>query len=318
MAARDSLLIASLLAGALVLQAGIARADDDDDDRTGPGAVHEVESIETENIFGYTLGTDTGEKGEKEINFTLDGRLGKLGGDYKAYSGEVEVEYAITDNLKFSLGGAVAGFNIRNVYGFEDTSTGGLGGAFFELKYRFLDHRTSPIGLSLSIEPEWSRLDETSGEATTAYGIEFRLAADAELIKDYLFAAVNIVYQPEWEREDREFEIEDVGEFTSRYWAAGSGLEISGALTAQVVKDVFLGGEVRYLAAYDGATFGSQQGWGLFVGPTLYAQITETAYVKAVWSIQVAGSPGEPFWNSSLDLVNFERQQGRLQVGFQF
>lgn len=307
MGGRERNYLASLLLGIALLPcvAGVGLANDDDDDDK-PGA-EAAEGIETENIFGFTLGTDTGEKGEKEVSFTVNGNLGKLSGHYGAYSGEAEFEYAITDNLKFAIGGALAGFDISGVPSLDNTRTSGLGGAFFELKYRFLDHRTSPIGLSLTIEPEWARLDETSGEQTTAYGIEFRLA-DAEIVSNFLFAAVNLVYEPEWERE---FE-DGVGS-----WSAGSGLELSGALTAQVVKDIFLGGEMRYLTAYDGATLGDRQGWGLFVGPTLYAQVTPQFYVKAAWSFQIAGSPDLP-GVSSLDLVNFERQQGRLQVGFQF
>lgn len=303
----SKVLIASLLAGLLLAPASAARADDDDDGK-GPGG-GEVESIETENIFGYTLGTDTGETGEKEVTFTLDGRLGKRAGTYTAYAGEAEFEYALTDDLKLSAGGVLNGFDISRVPGFDDRSGGGFGGAFIEVKYRFLDHRTAPFGLSLSIEPEWARYDEASGEAGTAYGIEFRLAADASLAGDFLFAAVNLVYAPEWERETED----GLG-----FWSAGSGLELSGAVTAQVAKDLFLGGEIRYLAAYDGATLGDRTGWGLFLGPTLYAQVTRDLYVKAAWSIQVAGS-ADGLWNtSSLDLMNFERQQGRLQVGFSF
>lgn len=302
-------LLALLLTGTALVAASGARADDDDDEKKGPGAAVEVEGIETENIFGYTLGTDTGEKGEKELTFTLDGRLGKSGRSYNALTGEAEFEYAVTDDLKVSLGAALNSFDISHVPGLDDTNGGGFGGAFFEVKYRFLDHRTAPFGLSLSIEPEWARYDEVSGESGTAYGIEFRLAADKELIKDVLFAAVNIVYAPEWER--------DENDFGQRIWASGSGLEVSGALTAQVVKDVFLGAEIRYLAAYDGNFLNSQQGWGLFMGPTLYAQLTKDWYVKAAWSIQLTGDSDDS-WSSNLDLANFERQQARLQVGVQF
>lgn len=270
MRGRERNYLASLLLGVALLPcvAGVAfahGAKDDDDDKPGANGVEAAEGVETENIFGFTLGTDTGEKGEKEVSFTVNGSLGKLGGHYGAYSGEAEFEYSITDNLKFAIGGALAGFDISGVPGIDNIRSGGLGGAFFEVKYRFLDHRTSPIGLSLSIEPEWSRLDETTGEQGTAYGIEFRLAADAEIVPNFLFAAVNLVYQPEWEREHED---------GISFWSAGSGLELSGALTAQVAKDVFLGGEMRYLTAYDGATLGDRQGWGLFVGPTLYAQVT--------------------------------------------
>lgn len=301
------LAVAVLVAGAAFLPCA-AFADDDDDAPRRPGAAPEVEAIDTENIFGFTLGTDTGEKGEKEISFTLDGRFGKFAGNYAAYTGEVEFEYSLTDNFKVSVGGAFNGFDISHVPGFDDVSGGGFGGAFFELKYRLLDRKTSPFGLSFSIEPEWARYDDTWGEKSTAYGIEFRLAADWELAKDFLFAAVNIVYEPEWERENEDG-------ITS--WVPGSGLELSGALTAQVVKDVFLGGEIRYLAAYDGATFGDRQGWGVYLGPTIYAQVTESFFVKAAWSFQIAGR-AEMLGGSNLDLVNFDRSQGRLQIGFSF
>lgn len=308
MFARNRLLMASLLAGAVMMGGTLARADDDDDDK-GPGGLPEIESIETENIFGYTLGTDTGEKGEKEFSFTLDGRFGKFAGNYAAYLGEAEFEYALTDNLKVAVGAALAGFDISRVPGFDNVSGGGFGGAFFEVKYRFLDRRTAPFGLSLSIEPEWARIDEASGETGTAYGVEFRLAADMEIAKDFIFGAINIVYAPEWEREHED---------GLSFWSAGSGLEISGAVTAQVAKDIFLGGEVRYLAAYEGATFGDRSGWGVFIGPSLYAQVTESFFVKAAWSVQIAGATEGLWTNSALNLLDFERQQGRLQMGFSF
>lgn len=311
MRAIERVLAAALLSGVAVLPATQARADDDDDEAR-PGVATQVEGIETENIFGYTLGTDTGEKGEKELTFTLDGRLSRLGlsgtSRYSALTGEAEFEYALTDDLKISVGAAASNFDINRIFDMEDRSGGGFGGAFFEVKYRFLNRETAPFGLSLTIEPEWARLDESSGENGTAYGIEFRLAADKELVKDFLFAAVNLVYEPEWERESEDW---------VSFWSSGSGLEVSGAVTAQVVKDIFLGGEIRYLAAFDGAALNERQGWALYLGPTLYAQVTENFYVKAAWSIQVTGNATDiPFGN--LDLVNFERQQGRLQVGFQF
>ncbi len=305
------LLAVTLLSGIILLPAVSAFAQDDDDDRA-PGGAPEVAGIESENIFGYTLGTDTNEKGEKEVNVTLDGRFSKWGvsgvSRYSAFAAEAEFEYGVTDNFQVSVGAAFSNFDIKRIYDLEDTSGGGFGGLSFELKYRILDYRTAPFGLSFSIEPEWARYDETSGEGGTAYGIEFRLAADKELVKDFLFGAINLVYEPEWERES-----EDGWSF----WSSGSGLEVSGALTAQVVKDIFLGGEIRYLAAFDGAALNSQQGWGLFIGPTLYAQVTENFYVKAAWSIQLTGAADE-VWGSNLDLVDFERQQARLQVGYQF
>lgn len=312
-------ILRGLLVAGLIAIPALAHADDDDDAPRRPGApaAEHDEGIDTEDIFGFTTGTDTGEKGEKQATLTLDGRFSKYGGSYGALTGTAEFEYSLTDNFKFALGGAWSAFNIKNVLGFDNFSGGGINGAFFEMKYRFLDHRTSPIGLSLSIEPEFALHDETSGEETSAYGIEFRLAADAELVKDKLFFAANLVYVPEWEREHEEADDEEAL-FGRSFWAKSSGLEVSGALTWQAVKDVFIGGEVRYLSAYEGNFLNSQNGWGVFVGPSIYAQLTKDAYVKAAWSVQVAGDTSEAPWSSNLDLVNFERQQFRVSAGFEF
>ena len=54
----------------------------------------------------------------------------------------------------------------------------------------------------------------------------------------------------------------------------------------------------------------------LFVGPTLYLQLSERSRLTAAWSFQVAGhSAAMP---GSLDLVNFERHQARLIYGINF
>jgi hypothetical protein len=54
----------------------------------------------------------------------------------------------------------------------------------------------------------------------------------------------------------------------------------------------------------------------LFLGPTVFAKLSERAWIAAAWSIQVAGrSADDSGW---LDLTNFERHQARLLFGFTF
>jgi hypothetical protein len=52
---------------------------------------------------------------------------------------------------------------------------------------------------------------------------------------------------------------------------------------------------------------------GLFIGPTIYFKLSERAWIAAAFSAQVAGQATAVA--GSLDLVNFERRQARLQFG---
>ena len=47
------------------------------------GKVHEFE-IDSEHLFGFTIGSDIGERGEKEIENETNARAGKNGGSYTA------------------------------------------------------------------------------------------------------------------------------------------------------------------------------------------------------------------------------------------
>jgi hypothetical protein len=95
-----------------------------------------------------------------------------------------------------------------------------------------------------------------------------------------------------------------------------STLGVSGALALQVRNGVFLGGEVAYRHLYDGLDFNSFAGRALFVGPTLYARLSEHWWASLAWNIQVVGhaavQPG------ALDLVNFERHRALVRVGYHF
>src|SRR3954468_1199738 len=91
---------------------------------------------------------------------------------------------------------------------------------------------------------------------------------------------------------------------------------VSGALAFQAFPNVFLGAEVRYLRAYDGLALQHFRGEAVFVGPTLYAKLSDHFTISAAYSAQVSGhAVGVP---RQLDLDNFSRHQARLVVIYEF
>src|SRR5262249_50303365 len=62
--------------------------------------------------------------------------------------------------------------------------------------------------------------------------------------------------------------------------------------------------------------FDNFAGHGFFVGPTIYANLSERSWILFAWNVQIAGrSVDDP---ASLDLKNFERHQATLKFGFTF
>jgi len=95
-----------------------------------------------------------------------------------------------------------------------------------------------------------------------------------------------------------------------------SNFGVSGALAFQAFQNVFLGAEVEYLRAYEGLTLQHFRGEAVFVGPTLFAKLTDHLSITAALSTQVSGhAVGVP---GRLDLDNFSRHHARLKVFYEF
>jgi len=264
-----------------------------------------AEGIDTEHLFGFTIGSDVGEAGEREFQNQATGRFGKSTGTYRALTNSAELEFVPVKNFRLEFSAVAASYHVGGVAGFDDVNQTGLQGASVDFRYRFLDRESSPFGMVFDAEPHADRLDETSGQHVRAYETDFALAFDRELIPNKLVAAVNFLYQPEW----------------TNFLATGTTehdvtIGVAGAMMAQVQPGVLIGGEARYLRKYEGFGLDVFTGHALFVGPTLYLQLSERSRLTAAWSFQVAGhSAAMP---GSLDLVNFERHQARLIYGINF
>ena len=315
-----------------------ATKDDDDDDKGKNGKSgkngrngkddDDDDGVETENLFGFTEGTDVGEKGEIGASAETVGSFGKRAGTFRALESKVELEYAPFERFNVAVGATANRTVVRNVPGLDNSSGAGLGGFSLEFKYNLVKRGpSSPIGVTLVAEPSIGFIDAASGRRAASRGVEARIAFDAALVPEQVFAAVNVIYEGEASR-PRGFAAFDAGGASVEFGDPGaaylarlpeereSTFGLSGALAFRVAKDVFVGGEARYFRAYEGLGFQRFEGQALFVGPTIYAKLADKVSLQAAFSSQVAGKAAdEP---GRLDLENFERHQAKLKLSVEF
>lgn len=267
-------------------------------------AVHAA-PIETEHLFGFTVGSDVGTTGEREFESGTTGRFGKRRGIYGASEQDVSLEFVPAKNLRTEFTAFGLAHNIAGVPGIDDRRQSAIGGVSTNLRYRLLDRDSAPFGLAVGAEPYWARIEEATGERVRQYGVDLVVAADREIIRDRIVAAFNLLYQPEVSRSK-------LTGIRSQESTAG----IATALMAQVWPGVLVGAEARYLRRYEGLGPGALMGQGVFLGPTLYVKLSERVWFTAAYSAQIAGrAVGDV---RPLDLVNFERHQARLLFGVAF
>jgi hypothetical protein len=264
-----------------------------------------TETIETEHLFGFTIGSDVGDVGEKELEGSVTGRFSKRTGTYDANSGTMSMEFVPMPNLRTEFTAVVNSYDISGVSGFADQRYTAFGGFSADIRYRLLDRASAPFGLAIGAEPHWGRADDVTGEPASQYGVDFVAAADWEIVPDRIVAAFNLLYQPETMRTK-----------LTGTWSQESTAGVAFAVMGQVHSGIFIGGEARYLRQYDGFGLDSLAGQGFFVGPTVYFKLSERAWMTIAWSAQVAGQATAVA--GSLDLVNFERRQARILFGVNF
>ncbi|HWX08258.1 MAG TPA: hypothetical protein VN065_20685 [Bradyrhizobium sp.] len=269
-----------------------------------PLASH-AEAIDTEHLFAFMIGTDVGDVGEREFQNQTTGRFAKSTGSYRALTEAAEFEYVPIKNFRAEFSAVAASYDIGGVAGFDDLRQTGVQGVALDLRYRLLDKDAAPFGLTFAAETHADRMDETSGQHVRAYGTDFALAFDRELIPNRLVTAVNLLYQPQW----------------TNFLATGgtehdATIGVAWAMMAQVKPGLLVGGEARYLRKYEGFGLDIFAGQALFVGPTIFIRLSERSRLTAAWSFQVSGRSAA--MTGSLDLVDFERHQARVIYGIDF
>jgi hypothetical protein len=294
--ARKSL--TALLIASIAGMVSYARAEEADQ-------AGEKQRVDTEFIFGFTAGADVGEPGEKELEHQTAAQWDKRDGSYVAGSDQLRFETSPVQDFRFEIGVPIAYYNISGVTGLDDRNQAAINGIATEFRYRLLDRDTAPFSLTLGAEPHWSRTDEVSGEPVNNYGGELSVALDKELVKDRVFGALNLIYDPEttWSR-------------ITGLWEQDSTLTFAAAVTTQVSPGIFIGAEAHYLRKYDGIGLDTIQGQAFFLGPSTFVRLSKSLAISGAWGFQIAGRATGTA--AALDLTNFTRQQATLRIEYNF
>src|SRR5215203_4041930 len=93
-------------------------------------------AVDTQFLFGFTMGTDVGEVGEKEIEFQSFGGFGKTDGSYTRLQHQLRAEYSPVENLRVEVGIVVALHSIAGVTGLDDLQQSAFNGVTSEIRYR--------------------------------------------------------------------------------------------------------------------------------------------------------------------------------------
>ena len=265
--------------------------------------------VETKYIFGFTEGSGVGLEGEKEFSLESIARIGKADGRYWASETKLEYEFTPNQYIQFELGPLVSTHVIKDVTDLENRNNLAMSGFFGEVRYLVLERSaSSPLAITLSAEPEWHRIDETSGARVTNLGLELKVNADLELIKNRLFLGSNLLYEAEGTRDP---------DHIGAGWEKESIGGVSAALSYRIIPSVFVGAEAWYLRHYDGSFFNAFTGDAIFVGPTLYAQLGPKAFMTAAWNAQVSGHDVE-VPGSTLNFGEFTRSRAKLKFAVEF
>ena len=152
-----------------------------------------AEDIDTEHLFGFLIGADVGEVGEREFQSQTTGRFVRSGGSYRAVEQEFEIEAVPVSNFRVELGTAFSSHEIAGVPDFEDRHQLAWQGTTAEFRFKFLDRESAPFGLTLAVDGHAGRIDEVTGAAIRGYGTDLTLAFDRELIPNVVVAAFNLI-----------------------------------------------------------------------------------------------------------------------------
>jgi len=259
--------------------------------------------IDTEHVFAFMIGSDIGDVGEREFQSEATGRFGKSGRRYRMGEQEFELEFVPFRDVRIEVGSSLSAYDIAGFSGGAARQGFAWQGASVDIRYRFLDRETSPVGMTLAFDAGASRLDEASALRVSGFGTGLTLAFDREIAPGVI-GALNLLYQPEWTR--------DTGGRIEREAALGASF----GMMLQAGSGFLIGGEMQYMQRYEGIGLDELAGQALFVGPTAYLQLSERSRLTAGWSAQVWGRSSQS--GPGLDLVNFERHQARLIYGVNF
>ena len=127
------------------------------------------------------------------------------------------------------------------------------------------------------------------------YTLPVTLLFDKEIIKEKLFAVLNVIYAPTLQ--------------PAHFGPTVNDVSVIAAASYAVIPKLFFGGEIRHENIIQGGVVEH----AFFLGPTAFYQVAPKFSAKVAWAIQAPDLGAK-----SLDLVGFERHQVELQFVYGF
>jgi len=266
-----------------------------------PVADLQAANVDTEHMFGFSEGTDIGVPFQPEAEVETIGRVGKQAGGYSVLTTTASLKYPLSPQFRIAPGIAFANYNISGVPDLPDTNQFVFDHASLEFRWHPVARETHPVGVTFVATPYYGTVDPANGAGADSYGLQFIAAVDGAVIKDRLFAAVNLAYLL-----DR-----------TRLWSTAATTDTSLlvpsiAASARVLPWLFVGAEIRYLQGYDGLALQRLTDQALYAGPTFYMTMGRGVSLSGAWEPQLWGQAGA--FATGLDVVQFDRQQFKLRL----
>lgn len=268
-----------------------------------------------ENLWGYVYGSDVLPKGANEIYLWATDRRNKGEGKYNAQDYRLELEHGFTDKLQGSIYLNGSSHHIRGAAPLEngvpeypDRNSNGFQGVQASLKYNFLSAYKDGIGVSVYVEPGYSKRFKITGQQQDEYSLELKLILQKNFLDDTLIWATNFTAEPE----RRKFENGD------GKWENELELEVSSGLSYRFAPKWFAGLEGRYHSEYpDWTNTFKREHYAIFFGPNIHYG-GEKYWWTLTYLPQIIGAPTDDDRSSQLHLAEHERREIRLKVGYNF
>ena len=152
------------------------------------------EPVDTEDMFGFVGGADIGNAGQQEVEFDATSLSGKSTGTYANTAAQFQYKYTAFANFRISALATFAFYDIADVSGLNGVQSAAVQSLSLDARFHLLDRDKGPFGLTLSVQPHWGFVDETSGVALDHIGWVALLLADRELVPNRIVGAINFLF----------------------------------------------------------------------------------------------------------------------------
>ncbi|WP_456685620.1 hypothetical protein [Bradyrhizobium sp. P5_C11_2] len=270
--------------------------------------------VDTEHLFGFTEGSDTGEKGEQEVLVDTISRFSKRrdgpgSSTYRMLDTRFSYQFNPAERFSVELSAFCNLRRQRNIAELDDKAFGTFDGASVELKYQFLKGSAEqPLGLALELRPRFTRILPVEGNGANVFDMESLIQLDVQVVPAKIWYGSNISFEPAAGRQRG----------GSQGYRSSTFLW-SNAVVGQVTEGTFVGPEVRYLRGYDGIFLNRLQSQAVLVGPVLHHRFTEKIWLTVAYVAQAWGRDTDPAYaRRGLGLTQFERTNLRVKFGMEF